>query len=206
MLLARFQRRANLNKLPSRNCRSLCLSYILLWVNWRRGRKAWVVGAGNLGGRAGPSPYARSQRLAESVCHLLPSWFLGSSWHLSDSSRLTSSPSQTPKLFPSSEASSAPSSSKAVINTSLGTLPEVRTCSLFPGRQRRWSWWPGRKKSWNKQLWLPVFICQVSSFLNHDGMTQWDHVADREGCVIQWKVAECSMTKWMHTELKNKAC
>lgn len=89
------------------------------------------------GGRAGPSPYAHSQRLAEFVCHLLPSWFLGSSWHLSDSSRLTSSPSQTPKLFPSSQASSASSNSEAVINTSLGTLPEVGKNELSLPRKTR---------------------------------------------------------------------
>lgn len=162
--------------------------------------RSWESGA-----RVEPSPYAHSQRLAESVCHLLPSWFLGSSWHLSDSSRLTSSPSQTPKLFPSSEASSAPSSSEAVINTSLGTLPEVwKNVLSLPGKTREMKLVIGDEKAETNNSDF-LFLCQVSSFLNYDGMTQWDHVTECEGCVIQWKVAECTMTKWMHIELKTKA-
>lgn len=145
----------------------------MLSDNRQEAERAWVVGTGNPGAGRDLNPMpAMSTAETGWVCHLLPPWFLGSSWHLSDFSRLTSSPSQTPKLFPSSEASSAPNSSEAVINTSLGTcLRYERTCSLFPGRQGRWSWWWGGK-SWSEQLWLPDFICLVSSFLDYDGMTQ----------------------------------
>lgn len=117
------------------------------WMTTGRRQKRQEWQALESGGRAGPSPYAHTQRPAEFVCHLLPSWFLGSSWHPSDSSRLTSSPSQTPKLFPSSQVSSAPSNSEAVINTSLGTLLEVRKNKLsLPRKTREMKLVMGRKK------------------------------------------------------------
>lgn len=125
----------------------------------------WEVGI-----RPGLISMLAMPKLAESVTSSL-SGFQSPSWHLLDSSPLTSPPSQSPKRFPFSEAS-------CHLIISLGTLPGAPTSFLSPEKRAEMELVIREKKDLGQQLRLYCFYVSGYSYLNYDVMPPRDHVTD----------------------------